>query len=151
MQQESCFTIYCCLFRRTGAIIQPIKPYIFWKLMTHAIHRFQIWQWQRKIHAQRHAQRHIQRRRRKRFQCSSVNEYRLQCPLAHVLSPLVEKDKDKVFKRPKICFFLKALDQGYQIWQYECEPDQTGPDRTSGHTILAVSTSLLRTFSEILF
>ena len=43
------------------------------------------WQWQRQIHTERQ----IQRQRRRKFQCSSVNVYRVQCPLAHILCLVV--------------------------------------------------------------
>ena len=51
------------------------------------------WPWQRQIHTQRQIQR--QRQRRPKFHCSSVNVYRLQCPLAQVLCPPGDKDKSK--------------------------------------------------------
>ena len=53
-----------------------------------------------------HTQRKIQKQRN-----SSVNVYRLQCPLAYVLCPLEDKDKDKVLKIPNTCYIFSCPQQ----------------------------------------
>ena len=55
----------------------------------------------------------VQRQRRKKFQCSSVNVYRLQYPLPHAHCPL--EDKDKMTERPNLLYiFENVTTQGYQ-------------------------------------
>ena len=104
-----------------------VKPYQFWKLMTHAIHR---------PPAMTMTNTHTKTKIEK-FQEKWVNEYRLKYSVLmiigwHVLAHDTHcqpqdkdkyKDKDKTkennkfFKRPNMCYIFEKLRvQGYQIW-----------------------------------
>ena len=54
---------------------------------------------------------------RKKFQCFSINVYRLQCCLAHDLCPLEDKDKNTDKDKDK-----------YKYDNMSTRPDQTRPE-----------------------